>query len=94
MLTGETGYANARLVALNGDMEDALLGSVTLHCENWGGGTGNAFLQIPESGRNISVREGNDARIYWSSNICALNQNAGEGGAFVPTTFTVQLPRG
>ena len=91
MLTGETGYANARLVALNGDMEDALLGSVTLHCENWGGGTGNAFLQIPESGRNISVREGNDARIYWSSNICALNQNAGEDGAFVPTTFTVQL---
>ena len=72
-------------------MPDKRIGSITLHCEYWGGGTGNAFLQIPESGRNISVREGNDARIYWSSNICALNQNAGESGAFVPTTFTVQL---
>lgn len=91
ILSGEFGYASVELIALNGGMEDTSIGSLTLHCDYWSGEMGDPFLNIPASGQAVTVRQEEDAQIYWNSNVCALNQAAGEGEPFVPTTFTVQL---
>ncbi len=86
---GAVGHATITVYALNGDMEDAYLTSATIEVYN--SGEAYAYLNIPESGLSVTARYGEAAKIYWNSNVCALNQAAGENGAFVPTTFTVQM---
>lgn len=86
---GAVGHATITVYALNGDMEDVYLTSATIEVYN--SGEAYAYLNIPESGMRVTARYGEDAKIYWNSNVCALNQTAGENGAVAPTTFTVQL---
>lgn len=79
--TGAAGMTEITLTALNGSMDDAVSGQISVR---FAVGQ-DPFLLIPASGKTISIREGQDAVINWSSNICQKNQE----GTFVPTVFQV-----
>lgn len=83
------GVASVDIYACNGDMADEKLTTVNIQCYDFGGM--EPFIDIPASGSSLTVREGEDVRVNWSSNVCTMNKTAGENGEFVPTTFTVQL---
>ena len=88
--TGQAGTVELTLTALNGGMDDAVTEPIAV---TFAVGQ-DPFLMIPQSGKNISVREGQDAVINWSSNLCQKNETAGEGGTFAPTEFKVYLYSG
>ena len=88
--TGQAGTVELTLTALNGGMDDAVTEPITV---TFAVGQ-DPFLMIPQSGKTVSIREGQDAVINWSSNLCQKNETAGEGGTFVPTEFKVYLYSG
>ena len=88
--TGKEGEVTFTLVALNDAMADAESAGITV---TFAVGQ-DPFLMIPDSGKNISIREGQDAVVNWSSNLCQKNETSGEGGTFVPTEFKVYLYSG
>lgn len=85
--SGRAGRVELVLVALN----DALADTESDPIEVTFDVGQDPFLLIPELGQDISIREGQNAVVNWSSNLCQKNETAGEGGALVPTTFSVRL---
>lgn len=85
--TGRAGKVEFTLVALNGAMADAESDAITV---TFAVGQ-DPFLLIPQSGQTVSIREGQDAVINWSSNLCQKNETGDTDGAFVPTTFKVTV---
>ena len=88
--TGQAGTVKLTLTALNGGMDDAVTEPITV---TFAVGQ-DPFLMIPQSGKNISIREGQDAVVNWSSNLCQKNSTTDENGEVTyekPTTFTVQI---
>ncbi len=97
--TGQAGTTGITLVALNGGLDrenedgsttivglqDAETEPITV---TFAVGQ-DPFLMIPTSGSSITIRQGNNAVVNWSSNLCQKNETGGENGAFVPTTFHV-----
>ena len=102
--TGRSGDTRITLVALNGgqDTTDAE-GNVTPvglpDTESAGiqltfAVGQDPFLMIPQSGQKLSLRQGNNAVVNWSSNLCQKNEGtAPDGLDFTPTTFHVQAYR-
>lgn len=85
--TGQGGTVELTLTALNGAMSDVESAPIAI---TFAVGQ-DPFLMIPQSGKTVSIREGQDAVVNWSSNLCQKNETAGEGGTFVPTEFKVYL---
>lgn len=87
--TGQAGTADITLVALNGGvLGEAESKAITVTFAVGG----DPFLLIPDSGKNISIRQGQDAVVSWTSNLCAKNETDGkENGEFIPTTFHVRV---
>lgn len=83
--TGAAGTTEITLTALNGGMMAAESDPITVRFDVGQ----DPFLLIPESGKTIRIREGQDAVVNWTSNICAKNETAG-----APTVFTVSLYSG
>lgn len=90
--TGKEGTVTLTLVALNSTMADAESGGITV---SFAVGQ-DPFLLIPELGTSVSIREGQDATVSWTSNICAKTAADAEraGVDFIPTTFHVRMLAG
>ena len=98
--TGTAGTTSFTVVALNGGLDKSPSEPVGLPdaesepIEVTFSVGQDPFLMIPDSGKTVPIREGQDAVVNWSSNLCAKNETAGEGGTFVSTTFQVSLYSG
>ena len=85
--TGKSGSVNFTLVAFNDALSDSESNPIAV---TFAVGQ-DPFLLIPDSGAEVTIREGQDAVIHWSSNLCQKNETAGPDGTLVPTTFHVRL---
>ena len=94
--TGKAGTVNFTLTAFNGGpdvdgtvvgMADATTAVITVQ---FAVGS-DPFLNIPAGGRDLAIREEQNAVVSWSSNICQKNQEASTEGNFVETSFQVDV---
>lgn len=85
-LTGEPGSVSFTLKAHNGGQADEFsLTSKTLEVVIAEAG----FLNVPESGRNVEVQKGSNARISYSTNLILRNDLFGGSGTATPFTYTL-----
>ena len=88
--TGQSGSVELTLVAINGSMDDATSAAIAVNfAVGW-----DPFLMIPSSGRSLTMRQGQDVTINWSSNLCQKNETGGADGGFAATTFHVSAYAG
>lgn len=86
--TGMGGTVSFTLAALNGALPDAETEAINVPFA-----VGQEpFLMIPASGKTVPIREGQDAVVNWSSNLCQKNETAGEAGPSSPPPSTCPFP--